>query len=214
VKYEFEAAWIPDSPDREPDAAAVIAIAWAERAALARRSPAVLVTDQINEYHGRELFAPYRRGRHVSPKSRGLDFRPGAVIAHRPTPKALDLSMRLANGAALVVVEHPFPWHLEGWASAVGAQNLLNRETLSLDPTLARHLEQLIFYGNNGYLPGFGQDRAQSVLADIQTDGLLNRDIVVSALAGLGVSASSQERVAAMIDRTSTQGRRASVQGR
>jgi hypothetical protein len=201
VRYEFDAAWVPFTADRTLEVAAAIAMTWAEAAAAVRRRPAVLVTDVIGEYHGHEPFERYRRGRHVSPRSSSLGFRPGAVIAHVPTPKALDLAMRLADGTALAVVEHPSPWRLEGWARVVGARNLLTDETATLDPKLVGHLEHLVFCGNNGYARGTGRDAAQRVLEDLYADELLDRDLVVSALAGLGVSAKSQTTIAAMIDR-------------
>jgi len=199
VRYNFDASWVPFTADRTLEAAAAIAMEWAEKAA-ANDRPAVLVTDRIGEYHGHEPFEQYRRGRHVSPRSSRLGFRPGAVIAHVPTPKALELAMRLADGAALAVVEHPAPWRLAGWARAVGARDLVTGETAAaLDPTLATHLNDLIFYGNNGYSRGHGRDGAQRILTDLQTEGLLDRDLVVSALAGLGVSPDRQETIAAMI---------------
>jgi hypothetical protein len=204
VRYHFDAAWVPFTADRTLEAAAAIAMMWAEQAAAVRQMPAVLVTDVLGEYHGHEPFDRYRRGRHVSPRSNRLDFRPGAVIAHVPTPKALDLAMRLANGTALAVVEHPSPWRLAGWARVVGARNLLADETATLDPRLATHLEHLVFCGNNGYARGGGRDGAQRVLNDLRADGLLDRDLVVSALAALGVSADSQETIAAMIDAMAT----------
>jgi hypothetical protein len=204
VRYHFDAAWVPFTADRTLEAAAAIAMNWAERAAAARQMPAVLVTDLIGEYHGHEPFDRYRRGRHVSPRSNRLDFRPGAVIAHVPTPKALDLAMRLANGTALAVVEHPSPWRLAGWASVAGARDLLTGETAPLDPTLGTHLQHLVLCGNNGYAPGSSRHSAQRILDDLHADGLLDRDLVVSALAGLGVSASNQETIAAMINATLT----------
>jgi len=202
VKINLDAAWVPFTADRTLEAAAAIAMKWAEKAAAINSRPAVLVTDRIGEYHGHEPFERYRRGRHVSPRSSRLDFRPGAVIAHVPTPRALELAMRLADGAALAVVEHPAPWRLAGWARAVCARDLLTGATApALDPTLAKHLNDLIFHGNNGYSQGHGRDGAQRILTDLQTEGLLDHDLVVSALAGLGVSPGRQATIAAMIAR-------------
>jgi hypothetical protein len=206
VEYEFDAAWVPFTADRTFDASAAIAMRWAEQSAAARGRSAVLVTDRIGEYHGRELFESYRAGRHASPRSTRLQVEVGAVIAHVPTPKALDLAMRLADGTALVVVEHPAPRRLTGWARTVGARDLLTGETApALEPALAKHLDSLVFYGNNGYARGSGRDGAQRVLTEMQAEGLLDRDLVVSALAGMGVSADPQEVIATMIDRMTPQ---------
>ena len=202
TRYEFEAAWVPFTADRTLQAAAELAMEWAENVAAVQRRPAVLITDVVGEYHGHEPFDRYR-GRHFSPRSRSktLDFQPGAVIVHAPTPNALDFAMRLANGTALAVVENPSPWGLAGWAGAVGARNLITGEVATLDPRLMERLQHLRFYGNNGYAPGFGRDGAQRVLNDLHADGLLDRDAVVSALAGLGMSADSQETINTMIAR-------------
>jgi hypothetical protein len=107
MEYTFAAAWIPYDPTREFDTAAAIAMEWAEKQAGDRGRPAILVTDRKGEYHGRPLFDRYRDGRHATPRSPSVSSRPGAVIAHVPTPEALALASRLAAGSALVVVEHP-----------------------------------------------------------------------------------------------------------
>ncbi|MFG1955035.1 hypothetical protein [Micromonospora sp. NPDC048830] len=201
MRYEYEAAWVPFTTDRTIEDAAAVAMKWAEHAAAERGRPAVLVTDLLGEYHGRKLFDGYRRdGRHVSPRSTALAARPGAVIAHAPTPKALDLAMRLAHGTALAVVEHPAPRRLFGWARIVGARDLLTGEpAAALDPQLVERLEHLMFLGNNGYARGPGQTSARAVLRELHADGLLDRDLVVSALAGMGVSPRSQDVIAGTV---------------
>jgi hypothetical protein len=138
--------------------------------------PTVLVTDRKGEYHGRPLFDSYRNGRHATPRSPRVAVRPGAVVAHVPTPEALALASRLAAGNALVVVEHPAPWRLAGWAGAVGAHDLVTGQVASLDPRLSERLEELVWFGNNGYARGYGRDNAQRVLNPMRADGLLDRD--------------------------------------
>jgi hypothetical protein len=59
----------------------------------------------------------------------------------------------------------------------------------------------LKLYGNNGYGPRFDRDRARHVLDDIQADGLLDVDVIVSALAALGISPRGQERIAELADK-------------
>lgn len=145
----------------------------------------MLVTDVKGEYHGEALFEPYR---HASPRSPRVDVRPGAVIAHVPTPEALDVATRLARGNALVVVEHLHTWRLTGWAGATGALNLDTGETADLDPRLREHLEHLVRFGNNGYARGFGRDGAHRALADMHADGLLERDVVLSVLSAFDIS--------------------------
>ncbi|MEV5207634.1 hypothetical protein AB0K35_09170 [Micromonospora sp. NPDC053740] len=206
MNSEFRAAWVPFTADRTLEAAAAIAMEWAEPTAVAHQRPAVLVTDRIGEYHGHDLFERYRKGRHVSPRSNRLTFRPGAVIAHAPSPTALHLAMRLADGVALAVVEHPAPWRLSGWARALGARDLLTGQTApALDPKLVEYLDALLFHGNNGYSRGHGRDGAQRVLADLRAEGLLeDPDLIVSALAARGVPAEQLKTVATMAGMTAS----------
>ena len=175
---------------------------WAEGEAARRGRPAVLVTNQKGGYNGQWPFEPYRKGRHLSPTSRtGLGFRPGAVIAHAPLPETLELAQRVADRAALVVVEHPAPWLLAGWAAAVGAKNLLTGAVAYLLPALDEHLQQVLFYDNNGIPKGYYRDGMQRALDDLEADGLLDRDFVLSALGGLSMSCRSQKTVQSMIDK-------------
>ncbi|GAB1692951.1 hypothetical protein [Krasilnikovia sp. M28-CT-15] len=197
---DFTAAWVPYQPGREFTAAAAVAMRWAEDHAVRRGLPAVLVTDRKGEYHGEALFEPYRKGRHASPRSPRVDVRPGAVIAHLPTPEALEVATQLASGNALVVVEHPSPWRLAGWAGVVGALDLDTGEPTALDPRLREHLDELVRYGNNGYACGYGRDGAHRVLADMAAASLLDRDVVLSALSASDVSPAAQQVIADLID--------------
>lgn len=198
---DFTAAWVPYQPSREFDAAAAVAMRWAEDQAARRGLPAVLVTDRKGEYHGEALFEPYLKGRHASPRSPRIDVRPGAVIAHVPTPEALEVGHRLARGNALVAVEHPSPWRLAGWAGVVGALDLDTGEPSALDPRLREHLDKLVRYGNNGYARGYGRDGAHRVLADMAAASLLDRDVVLSALSAYDVSPAAQRVIAELIDK-------------
>ncbi|WP_157739816.1 hypothetical protein [Micromonospora narathiwatensis] len=201
---DFTAAWVPYQPFREFATAAAVAMRWAEGQAAQRLLSAVLVTDRKGEYHGEALFEPYLKGRHASPRSPRVDVCPGAVIAHAPTPEALAVATRLARGNALVVVEHPSPWRLAGWAGAVGALDLDTGETTVLDLRLRECLDELVRYGNNGYARGYGRDGAHRVLADMAAGGLLERDVVLSALSAYEVSPRAQLVIAGLIDKVTT----------
>ncbi|MEU1238530.1 hypothetical protein ABZ399_30630 [Micromonospora aurantiaca] len=198
---DFTAAWVPYQLGREFAAAAVAAMRWAEDQAARRGLPAVLVTDRKGEYHGEALFESYLNGRHASPRSPRVNVRPGAVIAHVPTPGALEVATRLARGNALVVVEHPSPWRLAGWAGVVGALDLDTGEPTTLDPQLHEHLNELVRYGNNGYARGYGRDGAHRVLADMAGAGLLDRDVVLSALSAYDISPAAQLVISSLIDK-------------
>lgn len=201
MEYKSVAAWVPYEETRDFDSAAAVAIEWAEGEAAARGLSAILVTDQKGEYHGKALFEPFRAGRHASPRSSGVAVRPGAVIAHVPTPAALELAMRLARGNALVVVEHPSPWRLAGWAAMFDAQNLLTGLKESpLSPDVLNNLQALATYGNNGYANGFGRNGARRLLSEMHDAGQLDRDLVLSALITFDISADALEVIAKLID--------------
>lgn len=197
-------AWIPPSAGHAitlEDAAAV-AMEWAEeQTATASGLPAVLVTDLKDEYAHQAPFTRYA-GRHITPRSSRLTVEPGAVIAHNPTYTALELAMTTARGIPLAVVGLlPAPWWLDGWAAAVGARDLLSGEVTALDPRLSEPMESILFYGNNGYSRGWGRDGAQRALDEIRAAGLLDHDMIVSALAGLGMPARHQDVISKMIDK-------------
>ncbi|MET8149677.1 hypothetical protein ACIBSW_23610 [Actinoplanes sp. NPDC049668] len=195
-------AWIPPSAGHAItlQSAAAVAMEWAEKQAV-RGLPVVLVTDRKGEYAHAAPFTRYA-GRHITPRSSRLTVEPGAVIAHNPTYTALELAMTTAYEIPLAVVGLlPAPWWLDGWAAAVGALDLLTGEVTALDPRLAEPLESILFYGNNGYPQGWGRDGAQRALDEIRDAGLLDHDMIVSALAGLGMPAKHQEVISTMIDK-------------
>jgi len=195
-------AWIPPSAGHAitlEDAAAV-AMEWAEQRAVGGL-PAVLVTDLKGEYAHAEPFTRYA-GRHITPRSSRLTVEPGAVIAHNPTYTALELAMTTARERPLAIVGLlPAPWWLDGWAAAVGALDLLTGEVTALDPRLDEPLQSILFYGNNGYARGWGRDGAQRALDEIRDVGLLDHDMIVSALAGRGMPARHQDVISQMINK-------------
>jgi hypothetical protein len=100
----------------------------------------------------------------------------------------------------LVVVEHPAPWRLAGWAHAVEARDLVTDHVATLDPRQSELLKELVRFGNNGYARGYGRDGAQRVLNQMRADGLLDRDVVVSALSAFDISPPAQKIIADLID--------------
>jgi hypothetical protein len=62
------------------------------------------------------------------------------------------------------------------------------------------HLDELVRYGNNGYARGYGRDGAHQVIADIADAGLLERDVILSALSAYDVSSAAQLVIADLID--------------
>ncbi|MGA3541868.1 hypothetical protein ACK8GE_21565 [Micromonosporaceae bacterium DT194] len=121
------------------------------------------------------------------------------MLSYVPYEKELDFAIGLARGSALCVVETAAR-PVAGWAASVGAVNLITGVQSSMEPELASHLDQLAFYGNNGYSRGFGRQRAQHVLEDIQRDGYLNRGFLMSALAARGISPNGCVVIGEMVD--------------
>ena len=129
----------------------------------------------------------------------------GAVIGdHLPSPKALALAEQHAKGSALVVVEHPFPWRLSGWAGALGALDLDNGQRASLDAEVREVIDRLVMDGHNGYGPRRDRESAQRTLRDAASAGLLDRDLILSALGACGVSAAGQFEMEKLIARVVT----------
>jgi len=199
---DFVPAWVPYRQDRTFDDAAILAITWAEDQAAARGLQPVLVTDEKGGTHGAAHFAPFRSGRHASPRGSGVTVQPGAVIAHVPgRPQTLELATRLAHGNALVLVDHPSPWLKAGWAAMLGAQNLDTGQTEPpLSPALLDRLHELESYGNNGYARGFGRDRASQILQKMHAEDLLDRDVVLSALSTFDISSRALDVIDSLIN--------------
>jgi hypothetical protein len=164
----YRAAWVPeDDPQRPSDEAAGLAIEWVRQQANRLSRDPLLVTyslqvgDDIAAYYGIER-ATVRSPGTVS----GRIGRP--VIAYVPYEDAMCLAHRHARNAALCVVEAA-EFRLHGWAREVHAENLLTGKVLpALDPAVAKVLDRLMLYANNGWGDQFGRDRAGNLLSDLR----------------------------------------------
>jgi len=199
----YRAAWVPDDdPHRPWDAAAALAVVWIEAEAASQSRDAILLTNTLDGHGFGGPLSRYVRGRtHFSPRSRPTG-RGAPVLAYVPTPDTLELAMSVARGSAICVVEsvaHP----VRGWAAVVGAVNLLTGQPTTVDARLAKPLQRLKFYGNNGYGPDFDRRSAQLILDDLRGEGLLDRDLIVGGLAALHISVRGQQRIRQMIDKMS-----------
>lgn len=134
---------------------------------------------------------------HWSRVGRGV----GPVLAYVPDEKALDFATGLARGSSLAVVEgYSFP--LAGWARQVGAVDLARPGDAPepIDPTVADAITRLASYKNNGFGDPFGKQQAHRILADLHAGGLLDRDLVLGALAARGASPRGVKSLAKLID--------------
>ncbi|MEU7839242.1 hypothetical protein [Nonomuraea sp. NPDC049129] len=96
--------------------------------------------------------------------------RRGPVLAYVPTYEALEDAAGMARDSYLCVVEGSTS--MAGWASAVGAEDLLRpgQTAAPLDPDLAKELDSLVFYGNNGWGDQFGKQQARRLLANLRPE--------------------------------------------
>ncbi|TSD95285.1 hypothetical protein FOS14_18135 [Skermania sp. ID1734] len=187
VKYS--AAWVPYD-ERSWDQASALAGEWIEDEAQRLSLPVVLLT---NTFSGQADSGPLadlvRRGAiHTTRRSRSVSSGTGPVFAYVPHVRELAYSIQLARNTALCVVETPsFP--VRGWASAVGAVDLLTGEiTPPPAAELKDELDHLVFNGNNGYGDVYGKRDAKRSLGKLSASADYDPDFIVGYLAGSGIS--------------------------
>jgi hypothetical protein len=126
----------------------------------------------------------------------------GPVLAYVPDEKALNFAAGLARGSSLAIVEsiHGFP--LKGWVRQLGAIDLTrsDEQPEQIDSELAEAIDRLDFYKNNGFGDQFGKQQAQRILQDLRGSGLLERDVVLGALAAKGASDRAVRNLGKLID--------------
>ncbi|MEU1350343.1 hypothetical protein [Streptomyces sp. NPDC005795] len=126
----------------------------------------------------------------------------GPVLAYVLDERTLDFAARLARGSSLAIVEsvHAFP--LEGWARQLGAIDLTrpNEQPEPLDSELAEAIERLAFYKNNGFGDQFGKQQARRILQDLRGAGLMERDVILGALAAKGASDRAVRNLGKLMD--------------
>ncbi|WP_411574871.1 hypothetical protein [Streptomyces fradiae] len=90
---------------------------------------------------------------------------------------------------------------LSGWAAVARAVDLLRPDvpSVGLNARFAEAVEQLDFYGNNAYSPGWGRDRAKDILDGLRQDAPLDRDLILSALLARGASLTALEALENLI---------------
>jgi hypothetical protein len=204
----YRAAFVPDDdPQRPWEDAQALAVAWIADEARGQGKEAVLVTDAFGSYTDDWPLNRFSRPTsHTTPRSGRHGLRSVPVLAYVPNRGTLEFAINLAHGSSLCVVEDVSD-PLAGWAAAVGALNLVANEQMKLDPRLTECLDRLAFYGNNAYTKGWGRDNAQKILEDIAADGLLDRGLILSALAAHAISSNGQDNLGKLIDATQSRQR-------
>ncbi|MFF1447467.1 hypothetical protein ACFVYF_04800 [Streptomyces sp. NPDC058274] len=202
----LRAAWVPDDdPERDWQVAADLAVRWVEREAAEQDATAVLV---LNAFGAEQTVPALRRlaQRHLVATPRSGRQRVGSgvgpVLAYVPDAKTLEFATGLARGSSLVAVEGANLFPLRGWAAQVQAIDLTRPEDEAeeVDSRLTSALGRLKFYGNNGYGPPFDRQQAARVLDDLRSAGLLDRDVVLGAMAAQGISPNGLKRLGQLID--------------
>ncbi|MFE1980180.1 hypothetical protein [Streptomyces mirabilis] len=202
----LRAAWVPDDdPERDWEVAAELAVDWAEREAAEQSATAVLV---LNAFGAEQTVPALRRfaQRHLVATPRSGRQRAGSgagpVLAYVPDAKTLNFATGLARNSSLAAVEGANLFPLRGWAAQVNAVDLTRPEDAVdvLDARLTSALDRLKFYGNNGYGPPFDRQQATRILGDLRAADLLDRDVVLGAMAAQGVSPNGLKRLGQLID--------------
>ncbi|MGW0294749.1 hypothetical protein [Streptomyces tuirus] len=202
----LRAAWVPDDdPERDWEIAAALAVEWVRQECAEQGAIAVLV---LNAFGVEQQLPSLRRfaAEHAVTTPRASRHRvgrgTGPVLAYVPDERTLDFAADLARGSSLAVVEsiHGFP--LCGWARQLGAIDLTrpDGQTEPLGSELAEAIDRLDFYKNNGFGDKFGKHQAQRILQGLRGAGLLDRDIVLGALAAKGASDRAVRNLGKLID--------------
>ncbi|MFD7986080.1 hypothetical protein ACFV4M_22285 [Kitasatospora indigofera] len=198
------AAWVPDDPERDREAAAGLAVAWVRQQCAEQQSSGILMLKAF----GVERQIPSLRSfaaEHTvitpgAPRSRG--WRSGPVLAYAPDGTTLELAARLARGSSLAAVESAHRFPLRGWAHQLGAVDLSRPDERpeGLRPELAEAVDRLDLCTTNGFDDPFGKQQAQRILRTLQGAGVLDRDVILGALAARGVSERAVRHLAKLIN--------------
>lgn len=189
-------AWVAEAETRPWDAAAEFAGVWLRRQASTHGELPGAVTPTIQDYGIPDVdrlgwMTSRRSGRRRVP-----DGRLG-VLAYVPDWEDLEFATRLARGGSLVVVEG-FGTKVEGWARWHEAIDLTTgQQSEALPGDLVDLVEQLRFYGNNGFTRGFGRDQALRHMRSVEP---VDPELILGALLAAGQAASGVKRLAGLIE--------------
>ncbi|MFF2375028.1 hypothetical protein ACFVUW_11660 [Streptomyces xiamenensis] len=126
----------------------------------------------------------------------------GPVLAYAPVEKTLDFATDLARGSSLAIVESVHGFSLEGWARQLGAIDLTrpDEHPEPIAPALVKAIDRLDFYKDNGFGDQFGKQQARRILQDLYDAGLLERNVILGALAAKEASSRALRNLSKLID--------------
>jgi hypothetical protein len=184
-------AWVPDDdPQRGTDVRTELAVQWVEERCVEEGATALLVLTQRGAEKEVPSLARFA-DRVTTPKARSTRVRDsdGPVLAFMPDAKSLDYATSLARRSSLAVVEATSIFPLRGWAALIRAVDLSRPDASPepLDDRVTAAVQRLKLYGNNGYTNEWDRTNAGRVLSDLRGAGLLDKDLVLGAVAATDV---------------------------
>lgn len=199
----YEAAWVPsDLSARDTATGLKLATDWllAGAKAMGRRPMLVVPNKPVTRGGPPIIVQLASRYQTTTEKTASMEHTEGPVMSYVPTWKGLEVAVRYAQGAGLVVVEHP-TWPMRGWAIDVGATDLSTGETVPDERSdeyrdLLDDLDQI---GNNGWSRGFGANMAAAALRKAVELGPLDEADILGAMAARGHYSDSLERLRELI---------------
>jgi len=194
----YTAAWVPDDAEHRPwDVAFALAANWVEG-----QSGQPLLITPPHQQNAIPAITRFTNTHSATTLRSGRSFRhSGPVLAYMPDYEMMDLATEVASDASLAVVE-TIEYPMMGWAMQVRAIDLVTGEVTPDTRTDAqrRELDQVFFYGNNGWAPALDRERATSVLQSLLGEPGMSKHIVLGHMIAKGASGKGVAQLAKVID--------------
>jgi hypothetical protein len=194
----YTAAWVPDDAEHRPWAVAfALAADWIEG-----QSGQPLLISPRNQQDAFPAMTAFADTHSSTTLGRGRSFRhSGPVLAYMPDYEMMDLATEVASDASLAVVE-TIEYPMTGWAMQVRAIDLVTGEVTpdTRADSQRRELDQVFFYGNNGWAPASDRERATAVLQPLLGEPGMSKDIVLGHMIAKGANGKGVARLAKVID--------------
>ena len=195
----YTAAWVADDAEhRPPDVAFAMAADWIE----AQPNGQPLLVTPVRQQSAFPAITRFANAHSATTLGSGRSFRhSGPVLAYAPDYEMMDLATEVASDASLAVVE-TIEYPMIGWAMEVHAIDLVTGEVTPDTRTESqrRELDQVYFYGNNGWSPAFDRERATTVLRPLLSEPGMTKDIVLGHMIAKGANGKGIARLAKLID--------------
>lgn len=211
MSVDYRAAWVPfDRDDGQTPAVLGLAVAWVKQECMEQGRDGLLITPKKNISLYAEPIQEFAARHKWITRLGGMRRQPadgGPVLVHCPMFDDLHYAAGLARDSSLCVTEWP-DVPLAGWASAVGALNLVTGETTPRPADeVVRLLDRLHFAGNNGWSDGPGKRDALLLLSELRTTApQLDQWFIAGYMLGMGkVSPDAAKHLLELAGRGATQ---------